>query len=440
MSSHDGNGAQPVLPSARGEWRRNWKVVLAAAIGMGLLSVPTYSMGIFMKPIEAEFGWSRAAIAGGKLFGAISGLVMGPLLGWVIDRAGPRRLALVGSVLVCIVFAMLSLVGPSITSWWLLWATLSASALLIKPTVWTAGVSSLFATSRGLALAVALSGTVFASTLTPVLGHYLIENYGWRSAYVGLALIWAGLGLPMIFLFFDSAHDRQRSALVDPAATRADIPALTGVSAREGFLSVRFAKLATAGFTATLISASFVTTLVPILVANGQKTGTAAAIAGVMGMTTVAGRMLSGYFTDRLNANYIGAGTMLMPIIASLLLLFSKASLPAAATAAILLGLTLGAKLHFVTYLTTRHFGMRSFGILFGTISGLFGLATGIGPVLLNLGYDLLGSYDVALMSTIPLALTASLLFLSLGRYPVFAPVAAPIPPGDFTRAVTGAA
>lgn len=416
--------------AGRTEWRRNWKVVLAAAVGMGLLSLPTYSMGVFMKPLEEEFGWSRSAIAGGKLFGAIGGLVMGPLIGLIIDRAGPRRLVLAGSVLVCVLFALLSTVGPGITSWWLVWATLSGCAMLIKPTTWTAGVSSLFSASRGLALAVALSGTVLASTLTPVLGHYLIENFGWRSAYLGLAGIWAILGLPVIFLFFDSAHDRQRTATAQSGDLPGDVPALTGVAPRDGLLSVRYFKLATASFLATLISASYVTSLVPILTSTGQSGAVAATVAGVMGLATVVGRLFSGYFSDRINANYIAAGTLLLPAAASVLLISGKGMLVAATVASLLLGLTLGAKLHFVAYLTTRHFGMRSFGVLFGTISGLFGLATGVGPVMLNYCYDAFGSYDAALIATIPLSLFASLLFLMLGHFPDFAAVEA-ISSGD---------
>jgi len=401
---------------ARAEWKSNWTVVLAAAFGMGLLSVPTYSMGLFFEPLENEFGWSRTSIAGGKLFGALSGLLVGPLIGLIVDRAGPQRLARVGSVLVCILIAMLSLAGPAITSWWLLWAMLSASELLIKPTVWTAGVSSTFFASRGLALAVALSGTVLASAFTPMLGLYLIDQYGWRSAFVALAGIWGLVALPIIFLFFDSARDRQRKNAMRMSDTSEESSTLPGVSPREGLLSLRFAGLAGASFIATLISASYVTTLVPVLVSTGINHQSAGAIAGIMGLTTVVGRLLSGYLSDRINANHIAVCVMLMPIAASSILLLERGALAPAAAAAVLLGFTLGAKLHFVAYLVTYHFGLRSFGVLFGTIAGLFGLATGVGPVALNYCYDKLGSYDVALMFTIPLSLTASALFLVLSR------------------------
>lgn len=405
------------ITTPRMEWRKNWTVVMAAAVGMGLVSVPTYSMGIFMQPLEEEFGWSRSAISSGKLFGAVSGLLLGPIIGMIIDKAGPKRLAMAGSVVICALFAALSLTGPDIYVWWSLWAALALGALLIKPTIWTAGVSSIFSASRGLALAVTLSGTVLASAITPVLGNELIELYGWRSAYLGLALIWAVVALPLIFIFFDSAHDRKRNQKLSPDAIPLE---LTGVSARQGLLSARFAKLAVGALLATMITASFITTLVPILTSQGHAAATAAKVAGVMGLTTVVGRLLSGYLADRMNANIIGAVTLLLPIAACLLLVTDPGSIGSASIAACLLGFTLGAKLHFVAYLTTRHFGMRSFGVLFGTIAGLFGLATGLGPVLLNYSFDVLGTYDFALWCIMPLSIVASAVFLALGKYPKF--------------------
>ncbi len=69
-----------------------------------------------------------------------------------------------------------------------------------------------------------------------------------------------------------------------------------------------------------------------------------------------------------------------------------------------------------MAYLITYHFGLRSFGVLFGAVAGLFGLDSGVGPVMLNYCYDQFGSYDVALMTTVPLSIFGSALFLALAR------------------------
>lgn len=113
---------------------------------------------------------------------------------------------------------------------------------------------------------------------------------------------------------------------------------------------------------------------------------------------------------------------MALPVVPALLLLAYPGDVTIAAVAVLVLGLSLGIELDAVAYLSTRHFGMRNFGVLFGTISGLLALATGLGPFFVSLVYDNTRSYDLALIAYIPLALLASALFFSLGRYPTFDP------------------
>jgi nitrate/nitrite transporter NarK len=74
-----------------------------------------------------------------------------------------------------------------------------------------------------------------------------------------------------------------------------------------------------------------------------------------------------------------------------------------------------------VAYLTTRHFGMRSFGVLFGTVGGALGLATGLGPLIVSRIYDVTKSYEPALWGFIPICLLGAVLFWTLGKYPDFA-------------------
>ena len=77
-------------------------------------------------------------------------------------------------------------------------------------------------------------------------------------------------------------------------------------------------------------------------------------------------------------------------------------------------GLALGAELDILAYLTSRYFGVASFGMLFGTIGAFIGLAGSTGPVLLNAVYDATQSYELALMEIIPVCLISASLFLLL--------------------------
>jgi MFS family permease len=82
------------------------------------------------------------------------------------------------------------LATPSLWVWWGLWLFYAACAATMKPTVWASGVSSMFVMGRGLALSVMLCGTGLGSSLTPIVGNYLIDAFGWRTAYIGLAAFW----------------------------------------------------------------------------------------------------------------------------------------------------------------------------------------------------------------------------------------------------------
>ena len=407
--------------NAGAEWKRNWSVVLSGAMGMALASTSIYSLGIFIAPLEAEFGWSRAEISAGLTINTVLSVLVSPFVGMLLDRVGVRRIGIFGVVAFCLMFACLSLASSSLWTWWGLWLLLGASALAIKPTIWTTSVSSMFRTSRGLALSVMLCGTALGSSLTPVVGTYLIEAYGWRQGCVALSAFWAALVIPPVCLFLTSARDKQLRAEASTMPIEPP-PVLTGMMMRDALRSWRFIRLALAGFVTTLVIVSFVSNLIPILSSRGFERQTAANLAGLVGMATIVGRLSGGFLLDRTNGNIVGAASVGLSIIPALLLLFYPGSTMVAAAAVLILGLTLGSELDAVAYLTTRHFGLKHFGGIFGTISGILALGTGLGPFFVSLTYDLSKSYDNVLMAYIPLALLAAALFLSLGRYPDFDP------------------
>ena len=326
-----------------------------------------------------------------------------------------------GAIAYCINFACLSLTTSALWVWLSLWFLLAWSSALIKPTIWTTGVSSLFDAGRGMALSVMLCGTALGSSFTPIVATWLIDNYGWRIAYVGLAGFWGVIVIPAVLLLFSSAADRGRVAAREAAIPKAaQVLALPGMHWREALPTWKFARLAGAAFIPSLTVVSFVASLIPIFSYAGIERTTAASIAGLVGVSTVIGRLTGGYLLDRINGGIVGGVSMLLPVISSVLVLSYPGSVPVATLAVLVLGLSLGAELDAVAYLTTRHFGMRSFGVIFGTISGLLALATGLGPFLVNTSYDIAGSYYPAVTAYIPLCLLASALFFSLGRYPVF--------------------
>ena len=400
--------------TARAEWRDNGTVVLAAMLATTLPIVHLYSTGVMLPALEAEFGWSRAQISSGPAIVSLVTVLLAPLIGIAIDRIGPRRIGLGGCALFCAALAGLASATGSLWHWWLLWAGLALAAAAVNPSVWTAGVTSLFVRSRGLALAVTLTGTGLGAILVPNLAARLLADHGWRAAYIGLGAIWAMAVLPVVYLFFWSAADRRRTA-GERDAHRDHGSAAPGKTAKAAMMSSRFLKLALAAAAITIASNGIVINLVPILQAQAFSAPAAAGIAGLAGLGSIAGRLVGGFCLDRVPANLVGAGAAAI-LVCAMVPLFALPHVPLALSGAVLLlGLSVGVEYDAVAYLTARHFDLAIFGTLFGTITGLLALTGGLGPLIANLIYDHTGAYASALWLFVPLGIAAALLFLSIG-------------------------
>lgn len=403
---------------AREEWRQHWLVVLAGLIGVGMTSIHVYTIGPFIGPLEQEFGWKRAQISAGVSVASFIMAALSPFMGMLIDKLGPRRIALPGTLLFVAATAMLSLTTANLWVWWSLWVVVSFGGLATKPTVWTMAVASLFDKGRGLALAVTLCGTALASGVMPSVATALIDHFGWRQAYPLMALLLLVVSFPVFWFCLDSATDKIRR---QPDTPMTHVARPSGVAVREALLSLRFVKIALAAFVFTIAAIGIVSNLVPILTSLHIGRAEAAAIAGLAGITSVIGRISTGYLLDRFNGNIVGGLSVAVPVISCALLLAAPGSQVVTIVAVIIIGLSLGAELDVIAYLTAQHFGTARYGTIFGTVSALWSLAVAIGPTLANYIYDQTGSYLPAIAAFLPLFLVASLSLMTLGAFPVFA-------------------
>lgn len=396
------------------EWRAHWRVVLPAVVGVMLAATHGHALGVMIRPIEAEFGWARAEISSGFLIIAVTAVLVSPLVGNAVDRYGARRIALFGVPFYCIALGLLSLTPPSLPAWWGLWFVLALGNMSVLPVVWLAVLNGYFLKSRGLAMAIALSGTGLAAAIVPYLTNSLVEALGWRQAYVALAAIMAMACLPLALALFRPAPVARDGAHASSVEER------TG--ARGQMASPRFLKLAAASIVFAIASCALTNNMVPVLIGEGLDPARAAATAGLLGIGSIAGRLVGGLLLDRFDGNKVAAASVLLPIVPASILLVTDHSLAWASIACIAMGLSIGTELDCCAYLAARHFGTRHFGTLFGSINGMLLFGAGIAPLAANYVYDVTRSYDLVLTGLIPLFFITALLFLSLGRYPALDP------------------
>jgi predicted MFS family arabinose efflux permease len=396
---------------ARREWAASWRVPLISAIGIAVSVMPLYSLGALMPSIQAGTGWTRSQIASGPTFLSVVAVLCAPFMGIAIDRFGSRRIGLPGLAIFCLAVGSLSLVGPAIVTWWLAWTFVAIGYLFVKVTVWTAAVVTRFDRGRGLAIGVALSGTGLGSSSLPYIATLLQDSYGWRAAYVGMALGGAVLSLPFAWLYFYDASDERRrssSGVVD----RSKLP---GLAPREVFRSRRYLQMALATLLSAVASIGLVVHFVPIVREGGLSAYTAAATAAGIGISTIVGRLAAGFLLDRFSGPLLGFVSCALPMVSCCILLIDR-SVGSSIVAAVLIGLSAGAEIDVITYLVPRYFGVRHFGLLFGVLNSLLTLGLGVGPFLAGYMFDRFGNYDNVLLLAMPVFAASALLFGTLGR------------------------
>lgn len=402
--------------NGRNELREGWTLILAAMLGILMTNIHTYTLGMFIRPLEQSFGWSRADITTASAIGAAMGLVLYPIVGMTIDRIGARKLALPGIVLYCAALAGLGFTGPSIWSWWLAYAILTCGHMMASVSVWTSGVAGRFEKRRGLALGIAFVGGGICSGLMPSVANALIQASDWRQAYMILGGIGLVIALPTAILFFFDARSH-RAKLAPERAAAMWTP--SGASPAEGFRSLTFWQMAVATFCLTTGILGLTVHFPEILGEHGVSRGAAAAIVGFVGLASIAGRLGTGLFLDRYHVRLIGGLLYALPAVTCALLLFASDAALIAPLAAVSLGLALGAEVDVLSYATTRYFGLRSYGVLFGIFAALMSLGAGAGPLLGGLIFDRSGSYDLMLMISGGLFLFSAALILMLPAYPL---------------------
>ena len=364
-------------------------VTLALAYGVW------YAYSVFLVALLREFGWSRSVLAGAfSIFTLVSGGA-GPALGALADRFGPRRLILIGGVLLAgalwadslvtrawhlyLSFGLLTAVGVATAGW--------TPAVVMVQRQWKARL--------GLALGIAGSGVGLGIFLVVPLCQALIDGFGWRWAFRVLAALCALWILPATYLAIPDAPPAPREPAPRGEAGRAPGGEHSLALA---LANPSFRLIGLAVFLGSICSQTLHVHQAAFLVDHGLPAMTAASVISVVGASSILGKTGGGWISDHLSRELVYALGMIGMII-GVGVLWMVALAPSAWLAlgyAVLFGLGYSVTAFIVPAMMSDRFRGPHFGSIFGATQVASALGSALGAWLAGRIFDATGSYAIA--------------------------------------------
>jgi MFS family permease len=395
------------------EWRSGWPLVALTALGLTCapVTLPVYTLGTFVRPLQAEFGWSRGEIQTAILFSTGLAVIAAPLAGELVRRFGIRRTILSGLVGIAASCALASRLGAAL---WQLYAAYALMALLgtgAGAVPWTTLIASHFSKARGLALGLALSGTGLCAILMPQIVTWALAMFDWRFAYLALGGFALLVALPACLLVLP----REQAGPATASAVRPQ--QASGMTLRQAVHHWRFWVLGAATACIYMTVGGIIPNLVPAITDQGISPAGAASVMSTFGASVIAGRIVVGALVDRFWAPAVAA-LVLAPAAAACLILQQDAGIATYAAAAALLGVATGMEFDVLGFLTARYFGLADFPRIYGRLYIFVAASAGSAPLIFGYLFDATGSYDLPLGIGAVLLGLGGVLMLALGRYP----------------------
>jgi MFS family permease len=338
------------------DWKYpGWKVVLAGFFGVmvSFAAIVPYTFGLFIKPLSLSFGWHREAISAGFTIAALTVAGASPALGILLDRFGPRRIVLPCIVIFSLALASLAWLSSSLTRFYFTFFLIGLVGNGTAYIGYSRAISTWFILRRGFALSMMLAGSGCGAMLLPAITQAMLNHYGWRMAYVLLALIAFVIGFPLTASFV-----RERLVPQAQAEHSNTVPIGAAVASRTFWIIAITVCLYAFSVNGALAHLS------ALFTDRGVSAQGAAYCISVIGATGLAGRLITGLVLDRFFGPRVSQ-IMLLCTVAGIVLLSVATTLGAGLTAAGLIGFSMGSEGDITPYLLGRYFGIERLSTLY---------------------------------------------------------------------------
>jgi len=390
---------------------RGWVILATTFITLAVIYGVWYSYSVFLVALVREFSWSRSLVAGAFSFFVLLHGGLGPGVGWLLRRLGPRLPILVGAVVMGVGLVLTA----ETTAWWHLYLAFGVvTAVGMSLTGWVplvVLVRNWFPDRFGTAMGIASAGIGVGILGVIPLAQLMIEWWGWRWAFRALGVVTVGWGIPSA-LWLVQAPPAFKAASTGPTGSHSGAATGPSWTLATAVNSWRFW-----GVAAVYVLGNFGTQMLMIhqvayLVDQEVPALTAASVAGAVGLVSIGAKLGWGILSDRAGRELtcsLAFGCFVVGIGALVL----AGRHPTAALLygyAVLMGLGYGVLSPVFPSIASDLFGGSGFPTIYGSLYTAICIALAAGPWVAGQVYDLTHSYTVALWIALATAVLAPVL------------------------------
>ncbi|MSQ14827.1 MAG: MFS transporter [Dehalococcoidia bacterium] len=389
-----------------------WYIV-AASVAMNFYLSLAFFQGfqIFFLPILTEFGWSRTVMSGAFSLRQLESGALAPLIGFLVDRWGPRTIITTGVLIGGAGMVMLSLIN----SVWMFYAafliiSFGASGASHGIT-WPIVVSNWFRRLRGRALGISYLGPVVGGPFI-VLVAYLEAALGWRMSVLllGIGAWFVGVPLAMVArtrpepygylpdgVALEEDHNQWSDHTSRVAAAQLQAEPIQGLTLKQAIRTRAFWYLVVIlGFHGLGVNGIMVHQI-PYFQSVGFSAQEAAVAVGMIFVLSGIGRLGAGSLMDYFDPRLVLAVVLAVQASSYFMLLLVQ-SFWQMVLFALLFGAAFGSTIPARPIMIRSLFGNRAFGAIQGAAQGAAVIMGVVGPLFLGAAYDLTGSYAPAII------------------------------------------
>ncbi len=420
-----------------------WILVGTALLANGMSSGPVWSgVGVWIKALELHFGWSRAQLTGAFSMAQLEGSIIGPLMGYLIDRLGPRRMVLIGLIITGLGFLLFSRTN-SIVIFYLSYGMIMLGTAAGTWLPFMSVVNRWFVRRRGMAMAIAAEGSPLGGlVLVPILAWAITPgSHGWSVTSLWIGVVFLCVAWPISQLVRVSPDDYGLRPDGDPpdSAPRQAFRSVRGApssdklqfTGRQAIRTLPFWLITFGHAFSSILFATLTVHLVPMLTDKGLSLQQAANMFSVVMGVAAVFQLIGGYAGDRLPKNaviaffgFIQAGGFLMAVMVD--------SISTALLFAATFGAGFGGRNPLTTAIRGDYFGEKAFATITGISSAPMYALMLAAPLFAAFMFDATKSYTVSFLIIGGFGVMSGVLFL-LAKKPTALPAArgtvrAPLP------------